>query len=68
METKKRVPDSMPSPEAVARACLIRMGERARDGRILLDGIRQDREEALLKKATEERVLRFPVRRRLAVR
>ena len=36
METKKRVPESMPTSEAVARACLIRMGERARMGALCL--------------------------------
>ena len=59
METKKRVPDSMPTSEALPQARLIRMGERARDGRILLDGIRQGR-EASLTETTEESVEGFP--------
>lgn len=68
METKKRVPDSMPTSEALPQARLIRMGERARDGRILLDGIRQDRVQALLTETTVESVEGFPRWRRLAVR
>ena len=33
---KKRVPESMPSSEAVPRACLMRMGERAGYGAFCL--------------------------------
>ena len=34
--TKKRVPESMPSPEALAQARVYRMGERARGGAVCL--------------------------------